>query len=346
MKKQLIAAAVATSVSAIAFADISITGNANYEYFAKETTTGMKINDADTEVNLSIKGKSGDTTVVANLELTSSTDNASTDSGDDTGLDVEDLYITTKVGDFNIKAGDYASGTTALGGEIDNGGRAINKVDINTTVGGVKVGYAVSSSKDTTGVDSDYTSLATDSAAVYASTDINGITVAVKEQSDTYTLVGAKGSVAGVDFRIEQWDNDSATTGDALFYEVGTKVGNLNVSYAAIDADKAEIVTEDDSSIFAREMAVSGNGHDYVDGVNQITVSTVMDGTTLTAKLGELTGTAGYQDAAFSQIGAKRKLASGATINVTYDDYESPNLASTDTMTDTQVLEIDLSIAF
>jgi len=344
MKKQLIAAAVATSVSAIALADISITGNANYEYFAKENTLGHKSNDADTEVNLKVTGKTGDTTVVANFEVTSSTDYAVTDSGDDSGFDVEDVYMTTKIGDFNIKAGDFASGTTALAGEIDNGGRALNKVDINTTVGGIKVGYAVASSKDTAGDNSDYSSLGTDSAAVYASTTVNGITLAVKEQSDTYFMWGAKGSVAGVDFRVEELDNDSGT--DALFYEVGSKFGDINVSYAAIDASAASVVTEDDSSIFAREMAASNAGLPGVDGVSQVTVSTVVDGTTLTAKVGELRGIATKQDAGFSQISAKRKLASGATINVSYDDYETTNVATTAAMTDTQVLEIDLSIAF
>ena len=339
MKKQLIAAAVATSVSAIAFADISITGNANYEYFAKENTSGHKSNDADTEVNLKVTGKTGDTTVVANFEVTTSTDYAVTDTGDDSGFDVEDVYMTTKIGDFNIKAGDFASGTTALAGEIDNGGRALNKVDINTTVGGIKVGYAVASSKDTTGDNSDYSSLGTDSAAVYASTTVNGITLAVKEQSDTYFMWGAKGSVAGVDFRVEELDNDSGT--DALFYEVGSKFGDVNVSYAAIDASAALVVTEDDSTIFAREAHVAG-----VDGVSQVTVSTVMDGTTLTAKVGELRGIATKQDAGFSQIAAKRKLASGATINVSYDDYETHNVGTGTAMTDTQVLEIDLSIAF
>ena len=33
--KKIIAAAVAASMSAVAMADISITGNANYEYFAR-----------------------------------------------------------------------------------------------------------------------------------------------------------------------------------------------------------------------------------------------------------------------------------------------------------------------
>ena len=339
MKKQLIAAAVAASVSAYALADVSITGNANYEYFSKDTN-GIKTNDADTEVNLKVVGKTGDTSVVANFEIDGSTDNTSV-----TAFQVEDVYMTTKIGDFNIKAGDFASGTTALIGEIDNGGRSINKLDINTTVNGVKVGYAVNSGKDTTASSGDYSVYDTDSSAVYASADVAGITLQVKEQTDSYTAMGAKGSISGVDFRIEQKDSDTASS-DVLFYEVGTKVGALNVSYAAIDADKAGSVKEDDSSIFAREMAASNTGLTEVDGVTQLTMSTVMDGTTITAKIGELTGTAGYQDAGFTQIGAKRKLASGATINVTYDDYESPNIAIGSTMTDTQILEVDLSIAF
>jgi hypothetical protein len=335
--KKLIAAAVATSVSAVALADISITGNANYEYFAKESTANFKSNYGDTEVNLFIKGQSGDTSVVANLEIDESGDAAA-----DTGIDIEDLYIKTKVGDFTVQAGDYASGTTALGGEIDNGSRAINKVAISTNVGPATVGYAVANgtSSGETGVYN------TDGASVSVSMPIAGMTVQVKEDTDSYTLMGVKGELEGVNFRIEQKDNDSSSTGDVLFYEVGTKVGALNVSYAAIDADKAGSVKEDDSSIFAREMAASNTGLTEVDGVTQLTMSTVMDGTTITAKIGELTGTAGYQDAGFTQIGAKRKLASGATINVTYDDYESPNIAIGSTMTDTQILEVDLSIAF
>jgi len=135
--KKLIAAAVATSVSAIALADVSITGNANYEYFAKEDTTGFKTNYADTEVNLSVKGKSGDTSVVANIEIDKSSDTA-TES-----IDVEDLYLTTKVGDFTIKAGDYASSTTALAGEIEEGSRSKNKVTIGTKIGDASVSYAL-----------------------------------------------------------------------------------------------------------------------------------------------------------------------------------------------------------
>jgi len=342
--KKLIAAAVATSVSAIAFADVSITGNANYEYFHKEDS-GYNTNYADTEINLSVKGKSGDTGVVANFEVTNHGSAASTSSA---ALDIEDTYMTTKIGDINVKAGNFASGTTALGGEIDQGGRATNKVDLNTTVGQAKVGFAQSFGQSATDADG------TDSAAVYASMPIGGINFAVKEQSDSYTLMGASGEMGGVKFRIEQKDNDSAATGDILFYALDAKFGDINLQYAAIDADKpgtgatSDPVTEGDSAIFAQEMATDSDssGKANVDGVYQIAASTVVDGTTLTLKVGELTGSAGYQDAGFSRVEAKRALAGGTTLTVSYDDYEDTGVATSGTMSDTQLLEVDLSVKF
>ena len=314
--KKLIAAAVATSVSAIAFADVSITGNANYEYFHKEDS-GYNTNYADTEINLSIKGKSGDTTVVANFEVDSHGDA-------DSALDIEDTYITSKIGDVNVKAGNFASGTTALGGEIDQGGRATNKVDLSTTLGTAKVGYAQEFGGSATDADG------TDSAAVYASMPIGGVNFSVKEQSDTYTIMGLSGSFSGVDFRVEQKDNDSSDTGDVLFYNVGTKLGDIDVSYAVIDADKAGAVTEGDSAIFAQEMATDADstGKTGVDGVSQITVGTTVDGTALKLKVGELRGAATYKDAGFSRIEASRTLASGAKLVVSYDDYEDTGVTT------------------
>jgi len=331
--KKLIAAAVATSVSAIAFADVSITGNANYEYFHKEDS-GYNTNYADTEINLSIKGKSGDTTVVANFEVDSHGDAS-------TALDIEDTYITSKIGDVNVKAGNFASGTTALGGEIDQGSRATNKVDFNTTLGTAKVGYAQAFGGSATDADG------TDSAAVYASMPIGGVNFSVKEESDSYTIMGLSGAFSGVDFRVEQKDNDSSATGDVLFYNVGTKLGDIEVSYAAIDADKAGAVTEGDSAIFAQEMATDADstGKTGVDGVSQITVGTTVDGTALKLRVGELRGAATYKDAGFSRIEASRTLASGAKLVVSYDDYEDTGV-TTGAMSDTQLLEVDLSISF
>jgi len=342
--KKLIAAAVATSVSAIAFADVSITGNANYEYFHKEDS-GYNTNYADTEINLSVVGKTGDTTVVADFEVTN---HGSTSSTSAAALDIENTYMTTKIGDINVKAGNYSSGTTALGGEIDQGSRATNKLDLSTTIGQAKVGYAQSFGQSATDAGG------TDSATFSASMPIAGINFAVKEQSDSYTIMGASGEMGGVKFRVEQKDNDSSTTGDILFYALDAKFGDIDLQYAAIDADKVgagatnDPVTEGDSAIFAQEMATDSDskGKANVDGVYQIAASTVVDGTKLTLKVGELTGGAGYQDAGFSRVEAKRTLAGGTTLTVSYDDYETTSVATGATMTDTQLLEIDLSVKF
>ena len=341
--KKLIAAAVATSVSAIAMADVSITGNANYEYFHKEDS-GYNTNYADMEINLSVQGKSGDTGVVANFEI----DN----HGDaNTALDIEDTYLTTKIGDINVKAGNFASGTTALGGEIDQGGRATNKVDLSTNIGGAKVGYFVSSVSST---DEGY---GTDSAGVYASIPVAGMTLGIKDNTDSYTITGLKGAISGVNFRVENKDNDAANS-DALFYQVGTKIGDLSVSYEAIDSDAAgtaatsDVVTEGDSAIFAQEMATDADskGKLGVDGVSQFTVATSIDGTALKLRVGELRGgkVSGtqYKDAGFSRIEASRQLASGAKLTVSYDDYEDTGVTSSGTMSDTQLLEVDLSVKF
>jgi len=331
--KKLIAAAVATSVSAIAFADISITGNANYEYFHKEDS-GINTNYGDTEINLSVKGKTGDTTVVANFEVT---DHGQTATA--AAFDVEDTYMTTKIGDVNLKMGNFASGTTALGGEIDQGSRSTNKVSATTKIGGATIGYHVASESGTDVYN-------TDGAAITAAMNIGGVDVSIKEQSDSYTLMGVKGSAAGVNYRVESWDSDTSNS-DVLFYEVGTKLGDVNVSYAAIDADTTGLVTEGDSSIFAQEMAVDSTsaGKTGVDGVSQVTLSTSVDGTALKLRVGELRGASTYKDASFSRIEASRTLASGAKLTVSYDDYEDTGV-TTGAMSDTQLLEVDLSVNF
>jgi hypothetical protein len=335
--KKLIAAAVAASMSAVATADVSITGNANYEYFHKTDggATEVTSNYGDMEVNVSIVGKSGNTSVVANLEIDEAGDAAA-----NTGIDVEDLYITTQVAGINVKAGDFASGTTALGGEIDDGRRAVNKIDLSTNIGSAKVGYATSQSGN---------AFNNDAAAVYASIPVAGMTLGIKDESDAYTIVGLSGEMNGINFRIENKDMDAANS-DTLFYQVGTKLGDVSISVEGIDADTSELVEEDDSSIFAQEMGdtASGNntGKDNVDGVSQVTLATSVDGTAVKFRAGTLQGTAGKQDADFFRVEASRPLASGATLTVSYDDYEDAGVAVGSAKYDTQLLEIDLAVKF
>jgi len=68
MKKQIVAAAVAATMSAVALADISITGAAKVNYTNVDVAGSTPdTNKFTQETDLKIKGKNGDTEVVINL---------------------------------------------------------------------------------------------------------------------------------------------------------------------------------------------------------------------------------------------------------------------------------------
>ena len=361
--KKLIAAAVATSVSAIAVADVSITGNAKYEYFNSKTGTAASTNKANTEVNLSIKGQKGDTGVVMNLEfnthgdvssgtvaVTTTTDTPAASAPDHVStstvsqraagtLDVEDLYLTTKVGDISVKAGNFASGTSALLGEIDNGGRATNKVDLSTTFGGVKV-YAGNTPRGDTGESHTGQTAIDNNMYAGVSLDVAGNTVQIKKNSPTVDSYGIAGSMNGISYRYEHKDNDAATS-DVNFGEIKGEISGVTLGYAWIDADAVDLVTEDDSSIFAVEMASSGTGDGKSTGNKQIMAATTVDGNKVTFKSGSLeNGISSGVDKDYQQISVTRALASGANAVVTYTtkDYNAT--------TDTDTLEVELNVSF
>ena len=365
--KKLIAAAVATSVSAIAVADVSITGNAKYEYFNSQTGTDASTNKSNTEVNLSIKGKKGDTGVVMNLEFNghgsvdtgTHTVTTSTDSSGSTAatahqststvsqrnggtLDVEDLYMTTKVGDVSVKAGNWATGTSALLGEIDNGGRATNKIDLRTTVGGATV-YVGNSGRGDTGENNTGNTALNNNMYAGVVMNVGGATVELKKLDEDTDGYGIRGSVAGVDYRFEQ-KSDTASNGDVNFGELKTTVNGITLGYAFVDADKVGKITESDSSIFAVEAATASGAIATADGVDQIMASTKLDGNTITLKNGSVSkGLTDSTDLDFTQVSVSRALASGANAVVTYTTKDSGTAASP---ADTDTLEVELNVSF
>jgi hypothetical protein len=369
MKKQLLAAAIASTVSAAALADISITGNAKYEYFSKQTGSAASTDTSNTEVNLSFKGKTGDTAVVLNMEFNTHGDVSITDTDTATAvvltnngtiadipglgsevdsvtnatpaengsrghLDIEDMYMTTKVGDISVKAGNWVSGTTSLGGEIDDDTRANNKIDMRTTLGGATV-YAGNSGAV---AGAGETAL---NRNMYAGVVFNaaGNKIELKKVSNTRDAIGLNGSIAGVNYRLEQIDDD--TDGDTVFGNITTEMNGVSLGYAWIDADKVGTLSQWDSDIFA----VEAGGSDYKgtsDGQQQITVSTNVDGNKVTVKSGTIDkGTSATVDADYFQVGVSRKLASGATASVIYTDKDTNTAA-----TSAESLEVELSVAF
>jgi hypothetical protein len=309
-------------MTSVAMADISITGNAKFEYFNTEKTGVESSNTANTEVNLGIKGKSGDTSVVANIEI-------NTHGADSSGaIDVEDLYMTTKIADVTIKAGNYASGTSGILGEIDNGGRASNKVTLSTTVQGVDV-YLGNSAAAGTGA-----TAVTGSMFVGVKAKVAGYTLQAKKVNATTTAYGISGDVAGFGVRLEAKDIDGADN-DTTFGHITKSFEGVDLAYAWISSDADSLIAEDDSAIFAVENAGSG------DSNSQFSASTTVDGNKVTVKAGTVGfKAAGTNDRDYMQVSASRSLASGATLALTYTDKDTANA------TDEQKFEADISIKF
>jgi hypothetical protein len=350
MKKQLIASAVAATMSAVAMADISITGDAKYEYDHTETADAAKSNTGNTEMHINFAGKTGDTGVVAKFELDTSGDNGG-------GIDLEDMYMTTKVGDIAVKAGNWASGTGGLLGELEEGGRAQNKVDLRTTVSGVTI-YAGNSDRASVEADGAATAATADLADgdtalnnnMYAGVvmSVAGNTIEFKKNSDTRDSYGIKGSIQGINYRYEAMDNDAVGTtaaGDASYIELDTTLSGVKVQYAAIDTDVNSFVDESDSGVFAVSFSDATKVATNATEQKQVALSTSIDGTTVTLKSGEITkGLSATQDMEYIQLQAKRKLASGATAVVTYTDRDQ--LTSSNTIGSNENLEIELNVAF
>jgi len=203
MKKQLIAAAVAATMTSVAMADISITG---------ATKANVTNGNAAIEADLKITGKSGDTSVVANIAL---------DSGVDTGAQagdmVEDLYLTTSVEGVKIKAGAYRSGKS----ELDQTSATPSaRYNLSTTMGGITATYeATSSSHDLT-----------------LGGTVAGVSIKhkMKQNDDTETWVS--GSAAGVDLSWNQEETDSTGNQDTAIV-ASTSVSGIGVKYVKIDSD-------------------------------------------------------------------------------------------------------------
>lgn len=327
MKKQLLIAAVAATMTSAAMADISISGNAKFEYQNVEATgVAINVNQTNTEVNLKLRGKSGDTTVVMDIAANGGAAAAAAGQG---GTVVEDMYLTTKVGDVTVKAGNYATGTSSILGEIDNGSRSNNKVTLTTTLGGAKVyvGNAGSSAAST-----GFTTINNNMFAG-VKMDVAGVTVQAKKVSDTVDAFGVSGDMSGVGFRLEQKQGTGSNT-DVVFGNVTTDVNGISLGYAWIDADADTLIGEDDSSIFAVENAGSG------DSNSQFTASTSVQGNKVTLKAGTIGFKAATLDRDYTQVTVSRPLASGATATVTYTDKDTADA------TDSQTFEAELAVKF
>jgi len=326
MNKKIIAAAVAATMTSVAFADVSITGQMKANYKNTDLGNGTTIgNNISTEANLYITGKSGDTTVYFELDADSA-DGVTSDN-----FDIEDQWMSTKIGDVALKVGTWNGGDTIISRDSD---RADGKWEAKTTFAGVDLtidgGNNLESTKTgETGVN------------VKVAGTVAGLDVSAKKKNGAkeYTLGG---SFAGVDVAYHSFDDDRANY-DKSSILIGTNVGDVRVEYAQASADSSAVIDGDSWFGDAAALATNAGPSDGLaagDDIKGFGVKTAIAGNTVQAKFFTVEDT-GATDIDNMKFIVTRPLAGGTTLEVIYHDQDSTTAAS-----DSETVDVELAVKF
>jgi len=322
MKKQIVAAAVAATMSSVALADISITGATKINYTATEYDNSVTTNAVKNETDVIITGKNGDTTVVISIEADDA-DNGSSYSG----LDLEDVYMTTKVGDITVKAGDWDNGNNFLRASS----RTNNQLELGTTMGPIGITY--------------WSGHGDADDKITLKTDLGGVGLKYVSQAKDSELV-ASANVAGIGVTYHLDNNDTANT-DKSSIELTGKLGDFGVKAVRIDTDSGAVA---DGDTWAGDFEGTTSGaYESHEGANvtAIEVSTNMAGNGVKfihTKVDALAGStsSGSADADANKVVITRPLASGATFELTYTSQD----VSGNTAESSDSLDLELAVKF
>ena len=335
MKKQIVAAAVAATMSAVALADISITGAAKVNYTNVDNSgTTPDTNKFTQEMDLKVKGKSGDTEVVINFgggafdgdtsdgdgSYTKS-DEAGSSMTNDNFMNVEDAYVTTKIGDVNIKTGTWDNGNNELRASARNAG----KLQATTSIGSVDLGFLASSA-------------GASSEEFTVGTSLGGVALSYT-QKQTGETVKASTSFNGVNVKYLGLPSDTANA-DRDYIEVSTKVGDMGVKVGSASAESAASL---DGDTWLGDFEGNSSGS-YALSNDQdilgIELSTSMAGNKVTYRNISVDGVSG-QDTDINKFIVTRPLASGATFELTYTDVDDQASGA-----DSSTLDLELAVNF
>jgi hypothetical protein len=324
MKKQLLIAAVAATMSVSAMADISIAGAAKINFTNVDfDDTQLDTNDFKREMDLKITGKSGDTTVVMNF-------GNDTISGNDTsasaslGLRSEDTYVATSIEGVSLKVGAWDNGNNALRASA----RGDNKLSASTTVSGVTITYDATD----------------ESAGKLADTikfagEVGGVAVSYK---DTHTGedITVKTSVGGVSVSYLALNKDAANM-DRSVVEVSGSFNGVGIKVAQATADSGDAI-DGDGWMGDFEGNTSGaymlsNGQD----VTSIELSGSIAGNSVKYRNTKIDDVAG-EDTSFNKFIVTRPLSNGTTFEMTYTDLDDKGSTTTDSST----LDLELAVKF
>jgi hypothetical protein len=321
MKKQLLIAAVAATMTSVAMADISITGGTKVNYTTVDFDgTKDSTNNFKHEVDLAITGKTGDTTVVVKL--------GNMEDAAGTGIDIEDSYLTTKVGDVSMKAGTWDNGNNALRASS----RATNKFSASTTMGGLTL---------TGNANSDATGMGQSVKVAGSAAGVN----ASYEDTDGGETIALSTSVAGMSVSYLALNSDTAAS-DRSVVEVSGSFGGMGVKVAQASADTAARIQGDSwmGDYETGNVAVETTAYDLGLGqdVTAIELSTSMAGNSVKFRNVNVDGGAtAATDMSFNKIIITRPLANGTTFEATYTDLDDSDAAN-----DSTTLDLELAVKF
>ena len=284
MKKQIIAAAVAASLSAVALADVAITGSAKVNWTSTDAGAATGSSRAMThELDYNVVGKSGDTAFHANIESVDVSGKA---------FKVKNQYLTTKVGNFDVKMGNWYTGDSNL----NNGAAQESQVQFGTTMGPASVTINHMPKAD-----------GHDHNEVHLKTTIAGLSVGVEqENTDAHRIVSLSGEMGGVSFAYT--DSDSDVSGDnEQNITIKTDVAGFGVEYHQTESEDGT-TSDGFFGTFASATLKDAKGFG---------VTTSLAGNKVQLRNYEVDG---VRD---NKVIVTRSLASGATAEVTYVNGDS-----------------------
>jgi hypothetical protein len=319
MKKQLLIAAVAATMTSVAMADISITGSTKINYTNTDSATeSLDTNAFSSEINLGVVGTSGDTTVNVNLQTKNTGDQSSAFVADTSnGFDIQDAYVTTSVGDFTIKTGSIRGAHNLL---EDGDATSANKFKVSTSVAGVGISYEHNAGGQ---------------EKIGLSGEVSGVALAHKMYNDgagvDTTDTSVSTTLQGVSIAYRAINTDGANN-DIDSLEVSGDAAGVTFTYASIDSEgTGTTITSDGFLGDIESMEADGFG-----------IKTVVAGNTVQIKSISHRASAGAVDTDLTKFVVTRALASGATFEAIYTDTD----AAAGSTSDTKVLDLELAVKF
>ena len=319
MKKQLLIAAVAATMATVSIADVSITGGAKINFTNTDTTNDDSVNQFNHDIDFTLAGKNGDTSV--SVTVANETTGATTDT--DTVFDVENAYVASKVMGANVKVGQWAGADSNMA----NGTRSAGKFSADYTLEGVKVQFEDQS---------------TGSKSITLSGSVAGVAVSHEmfQNDDTDTTVS--GSFGGVNakYRSIQDDSDS-TNGDKRSFALSTEVNGITLSYNDVDVKGTGQTSSDDwFGTFGGTCTTTSELATCFNEASGFGVSTALAGNTVTLKSYDIKEISTATDDSYTKVVVNRPLAGGATFEMTYTDKDDA------AGTDVETLDLELAVKF